>query len=185
MLQQIMLHRDSRQYLKIEGGMDRLPRAMAARLKDVIRYNCELVRLERSAAGVRAICKTATGTEILAADRVVLAIPFSMLRRIAIDPPFSPEKTRAINQLSYYEATRFLLQTKSRFWAPAHLTGGARTDGPADIWDMSYGQKGIRGLISLTTGNAATEQRLKALPEPARPGFGVGLAKQAFPEIEA
>jgi monoamine oxidase len=106
-------------------------------------------------------------------------------RRIPVDPPFSPEKTQAINELTYYEATRFLLQTKSRFWTPARLTGGARTDGPADIWDMSYGQKGTRGLISLTTGNSAIEQRLKSLPGQGQIGFGVGLAKPAFPEIEA
>ncbi|HXJ01349.1 MAG TPA: FAD-dependent oxidoreductase [Micropepsaceae bacterium] len=185
MLQQIMLHRDSRQYMKIEGGMDRLPRAIAARLKDIIRYNCELTRLEHTPTGVRATCKTGTGSETITADRAVLAIPFSTLRRVTVDPPFSPEKTRAIQDLSYYEATRFLLQTKSRFWERAHLTGGARSDGPADIWDMSYGQKSARGLISLTTGNTAIEQKLQALPPAGRVGFGVGLAKQAFPDIEA
>jgi monoamine oxidase len=184
MLQQIMLHRDSRQYMKIAGGMDLLPRGIAARLKDVARYNCELTRLEHSATGIRAICKTGTSAETLAADRVVLALPFSTLRRIAVDPPFSPGKTKVIRELSYYEATRFLLQTRSRFWTPEHLTGGARSDAPADIWDMSYGQKGTRGLISLTTGNSAIEQRLKALPQSGQAAFGAGLAKQAFPEID-
>ena len=183
MLQQIMLHRDSRQYLKIEGGMDRLPRAIAARLNGVIRYNCALTRLERSDTGVRAICKTEGGTDTIAADRAVLAIPFSTLRRVAVDPPFSPAKARAIAELTYYEATRFLLQTKTRFWEGAHLTGGARTDGPADIWDMSYGQKGTRGLISITTGNTAIEKRLATMPGPEQLSFGVGLVKPAFPEI--
>ena len=41
------------------------------------------------------------------------------------------------------------------------------------------------GLISLTTGNRAIEQRLKGIAQPAQAGFGVDLAKQAFPEIEA
>jgi len=185
MLQQIMMHRDSRQYMKIEGGMDRLPRAIAARLKDITRYNCELTRLERNSAGVHAICKTGTGSETFAADRAVLAIPFSTLREVAIDPPFSPEKTRVIKELSYYEASRFLLQTRSRFWEKARLTGGARSDAPADIWDMSYGQKSPRGLISITTGNAAIEAKLKALPRTGQMDFGVGLAKQAFPEAGA
>ena len=183
MLQQIMLHRDSHQYMKIEGGMDGLPRGLAAGLKDVIRYNCALTRLDRTATGIRATVKTGDRTETLAADRAVLAIPFSTLRDIVVEPAFSPEKSNIIKQLTYYEATRFLLQTKTRFWTPAHLTGGARSDAPADIWDMSYGQKGVRGLISLTTGNAAIEQRLRALSEPARVDFGAGLAKQAFPEI--
>jgi monoamine oxidase len=182
MLQQIMLHRQSRQYLKIAGGMDRLPRAMAARLSPLIRYNCELVRLERSATGIRAICKQGGRTDTIAADRAVIAIPFSALRRVAVEPPFSEAKRRAIAELSYHEATRFLLQTRTRFWEAAGLTGGARTDGPADIWDMSFGQRGTRGLLSSTTGNAEIEKKLAAMTEAARLAFGVDQMKAAFPE---
>ena len=185
LLQQIMLHRDSRSYLKIDGGMDRLPRAVATRLKDVIRYNCELTRLERTSTGVRATCKTPNGMQTFAAERAVLAIPYSTLRRVAVEPAFSSEKTKIIQTLTYHEATRFLLQTKTRFWSKSGLNGGARTDGPADIWDMSYGQKGTRGLISLTTGNEAIEQRLKGLPEAGQAQFGSTLTRAAFPEIDA
>jgi monoamine oxidase len=185
MLQQIMLHRDSRQYHKIQGGMDSLPRAIAARLGGIIRYNCELVRLERSSAGVRASCRQDGHEETIAADRAVLAIPFSTLRRIAVDPPFSPAKARIIAELSYYEATRFLLQTRSRFWQSAHLTGGARTDGPADIWDMSFGQKGMRGLLSATTGNAQTEKTLAAMNQTARIAYGAALVTAAFPQTQS
>jgi len=184
MLQQIMLHRDSHQYMKIEGGMDGLPRGLAGRLKDVVRYNCALTRLDRGPNGIRATVKIGDRSETVPADRVVLAIPFSTLRDIVIDPPFSPEKTQIIKDLTYYAATRFLLQTKTRFWQKTRLTGGARTDGPADIWDMSFGQKGTRGLISLTTGNAAIDQRLNGLAAPDQARFGVDLAKAAFPEIE-
>jgi len=183
MLQQIMLHRDSRQYLKIEGGMDRLPRAMAARLAAAIRYNCELLRLERSASGVRAVCKAGDRTDTIAADRAVLAIPFSILRQITVDPPFSPAKAQIIAGLPYFPAARFLLETKTRFWEAAHLNGSARTDGPADIWDMGFGQKGSRGLISLTTGNSEIEHKLVTMNEPARSAFGSGLARAAFPQI--
>src|SRR2546430_16500918 len=154
LLQQIMLHRDLRQYHKIVGGMDALPRGIAARLGDVVRYNCELVRLTRNASGLRAVCKQDGRTDTIPADRVVLAIPFSLLRRVALDPPFSPAKMAILAELSYYQGTRFLLQTKNRFWQASHLTGGARTDGPADIWDMSFGQRGGPGLISGKTGKA-------------------------------
>ena len=183
LLQQIMLHKDSHQYMKIEGGMDRLPRAIASRLGATIRYNCELVRLERSGAGLVATCKATGGMDEIAADRAVLAIPFSVLKRIAVEPGFSGAKAKAIADLTYHEATRFLLETRTRFWQTQRLTGGARTDGPADIWDMSYGQKGTRGLISLTTGNAEIEQKLAAMDGNARRAFGAGLAAAAFPEI--
>ena len=182
MLQQIMLHRESRQYFKIGGGMDRLPRAIAATLSASIRYNCELVRLNQSASGVRALCKTSDRTDTIAADRAVLAIPFSILRDIAVDPPFSPAKARIIAELTYFEAARFLLQTKARFWEESHLNGSARTDGPADIWDMSFGQKATHGLISLTTGNREIERKLAVMTGPARIAFGNDLANAAFPE---
>jgi monoamine oxidase len=182
LLQQIMLHRDLRQYLKIAGGMDLLPRGIAARLTDAIRYNCELVRLERTGSGLRATYKQDGRMDVIPADRVVLAIPFSMLRRVALDPPFSPAKMSILAELSYYEGTRFLLQTKTRFWQTAKLTGGARTDGPADIWDMSYGQRGGRGLISLTTGNAAIEQKLAAMNPAARCGSRRSTSSTRVPE---
>ena len=184
MLQQIMLHRDSRQYFKIEGGMDRLPRGIAAALRLPIRYNCRLSRLTRTATGVRAECHTGSSTETIAADRAVLAIPFSMLRQITIDPPFSPAKSRIIRDLTYFDASRFLLETKTRFWTSERLNGSARTDGPADIWDMSFGQKGKAGVISLTTGNDRIEQDLIKLPPEQQVGFGAKLAAAAFPKME-
>lgn len=183
MLQQIMLHRDSRQYFKIAGGMDRLPRGIAGRLGIPIRFNCRLTRLERTSREVRAHCNTGSGADVIAADRVVLALPYSMLRKVTLDPPFSPEKMRIIASLGYYDATRFLLQTNTRFWTGAGLNGNARTDGPADIWDMSFGQNGKAGLISLTTGDDAIEARLTKLPASGQVEFAKDLAAAAFPEI--
>ena len=183
MLQQIMLHRDSRQYFKIEGGMDRLPRGIAASAGVPIRYDCRLTKLEISGREVRAHCLNGGNTDVLAADRAVLALPFSMLRKVAIDPPFPPEKMRIINQLTYFDASRFLLQTRTRFWPPEGLNGSARTDGPADIWDMSFGQRAKSGLISLTTGNDQIEAKLTKLADTGQTAFGIRLAAEAFPEM--
>jgi len=183
MLQQIMLHRDSRQYFKIEGGMDRLPRGIAASAGVPIRYNCRLTKLENTGREIRAHCMSGGHTDVIAADRAVLALPFSILRKTALDPPFSPDKMQVINQLTYFEATRFLLQTGTRFWTAEGLNGSARTDGPADIWDMSFGQQGKSGLISLTTGDDRIEAQLTKLPDTGQTAFGVRLAAEALPEI--
>lgn len=183
MLQQIMLHRDSRQYFKIDGGMDRLPRGIAASAGVPIRYNCRLTKLEVTDREVRAYCFGGGHTDVIAADRAVLALPFSMLRKVALDPLFPPEKMRVINQLTYFDASRFLLQTATRFWAADGLNGSARTDGPADIWDMGFGQRGKTGLISLTTGDDRIQAQLIKLPDKGQTVFGVRLAAEAFPEI--
>lgn len=183
MLQQIMLHRDSRQYFKIDGGMDRLPRGIAASAGVPIRYNCRLTKLESTDREVRAYCLNGGHTDVIAADRVVLALPYSMLRKVALVSPFSPEKMEVIDRLTYFDATRFLLQTATRFWTIEGLNGSARTDGPADIWDMSFGQRGKTGLISLTTGDDRIEDQLIRLPDTAQTAFGVRLAAAAFPAM--
>jgi monoamine oxidase len=183
LLRQIMLHRDSGGYLKIEGGFDQIARGLANRVPG-IRYNCELIRLDRSGP-VRATVRSEGRDEIITADRVVLTLPFSVLRHIRVDPPFSPEKTQIIGNLGYYQGTRFLLQTRTRFWREAKLSGGARTDGPADIWDMSYGLPGTPGLLSATTGGLESEAKLAPLTPDQRSAYGKGLVQAAFPETEA
>ena len=183
MLRQIMLIKDSRGYLKIDGGMDALPLAIAKNLGTAVRYNCELVRLERSGSNVRAVCRQGDRNETITADRAVVAIPFGCLRRIALDQPFSSLKTEAIAKLAYYEATRFLIETKTRFWEGEKLSGNARTDGPGDIWDASFGQKGRAGVLSLTTGGQAIETRISGLAEEGRRNAGVTLTEAAFPEL--
>ena len=112
---------------------------------------------------MRATVRSDGREEVITADRVVLTLPFSVLRHIRVDPPFSPEKTQIIGNLGYYQGTRFLLQTRTRFWQAAKLSGGARTDGPADIWDMGYGLPGSAGLLSATTGGPEVEARLLPL----------------------
>jgi monoamine oxidase len=183
LLRQIMLHRDSGGYLKIEGGFDQIARRLASRVPD-IRYDCALMRLDRSGP-VRATVRSGGREEIITADRVVMTLPFSVLRHIRVDPPFSPEKTQIVGNLGYYPATRFLLQTRTRFWQKAKLSGGARTDGPADIWDMGYGLPGTAGLLSATTGGPDVEAKLRPLSGDQRSAYGKSLAEIAFPEIQS
>jgi monoamine oxidase len=181
LLRQIMLHRDSQGYLKIAGGFDRLTKALAGRA-GAIRYNCELLRLDRSGP-IRATVRSRGRDELISADRVVLTLPFSVLRHIRVDPPFSRDKTHVIGAMPYYQASRFLIQTRTRFWVEQGLSGGARTDAPADIWDMSYGLPGTAGLLSVTTGGPDIDAKLAALPGEARPRLGSELAAAAYTEI--
>jgi monoamine oxidase len=153
-LRQIALHRGGQRYDKIAGGMDRLPRRLAARLGARIRYGHAVTRIEHD-GGMRIACRTASGTRRFAADRLVLAIPASVLRRIAIYPDLATDKRRAIAELSYYPAVRMLIPTARRFWHESGDSAFARTDRPAEIWEASYGEAASAGLLSVTLGGAA------------------------------
>ena len=148
-------------YYKIRGGNDGLPRAFALRLADKIRYGSAVVRIERSeSGGVRVVFQEPGGPQSLPADRVVVAVPFSVLRQIEIVPSFSDEKTRAIRDLSYASSCKVFLQTRTRFWAKEGLNGFGYTDllGYMQVWELGHKQPGPRSLLVGYTKMSAARQ---------------------------
>src|SRR5215470_8433375 len=101
--------------LHIRGGNDLLPRAFADRLKDKIFYRSPVVRIEHDKKSVRVVFQRRNEHHTLAADFLIIAIPFSVLRRIELSPHFSPAKQKVIDQLPYYSVARVSLQSRTKF----------------------------------------------------------------------
>ena len=132
---------------KIGGGNDRLPAAFAAKLAARISYGAEVLRVRHDDAGATVTCRQAGTTRELRADHVICTIPFPVLRRLDV-APLSAAKRRAMAELPYPDATKIVLQTRTRFWRAAGLSGFAETDLPVpEVWDLSEGQPGQRGLL--------------------------------------
>jgi monoamine oxidase len=183
-LRQFALLQSTDQFFKIEGGMDRLPRAMAASLGSVVRYNAPVVRIDQTAGSPRVDYLQSGRTASIRASRVVLAIPFSTLRQIEIRPAFSAAKTRAIADLPYFPATRILLQTRTRFWEDKGLSGSARTDQPAEIWDCTYDLPATRGILGATVGGAIG-MTMAGMSWDQSVKLGSDLVAKTFPELRA
>jgi monoamine oxidase len=181
-LRQIALHGGARRYYTIRGGMDRLPKAIAADLGDSVKYNAAVVSIDHGPNNVKVSYVENGRNATITADRVVLAVPFSTLRRIAINPRFSTEKMQAIESLAYYPATRVLFQTRDRFWTKAGMSGTARTDYALETWDDSYGQNGKAGILSGTIGGRM-DSALAPLDARARLEAAKKMMSQPFPEI--
>jgi len=172
-------------YYKVRGGNDRLPRAFALRLADKIRYGCPVVRIERgSDNALRVFWNEGSGRQSLTADRVVVAVPFTLLRRIEVVPPFSEEKARAIADLSYGSSTKVFLQTRTRFWAEEGLSGFGYTDlhDYMQVWENGYSQPGPRGLLVAYTKFAGARE-LDALDENQRVAMAVDAVSRVHPEL--
>lgn len=139
----------------IEGGNDRLPEAFATALGDRIKLRSKVVRLDHDAHGVRVAYIDARGTQHeLRAARCVCALPFSMLRDVAIAPAFADDKMSAIQNLKYFSAAKCHFQTKTRFWQndPLGPLGGLDLVGSdtyaGRIWNTSSQQPdSTMGLI--------------------------------------
>jgi monoamine oxidase len=181
-LRQIALLRKATQFFKIRGGMDQLPRAIAASLRDAVRYDAAVERIERRTDRIRIAYREQGTLKQIDASRVIVAIPFATLRHVAVSPAFSPAKARAIREMPYYPATRFLLQSRSRFWQESDANGAARTDRPAEIWDCAYDLPGTRGLIGATIGGAAG-RAVGGMSADAAVKVGVDVVADAFPKM--
>jgi monoamine oxidase len=102
---------------EIVGGMDRLPNAFYAELRDEIRLGAEIMSMEQAPDSVTVHYRDAAGRFSVSGDYAICALPFSVLREIEVlGTPFSRDKQKAIRELNYNASTKILLQVRERFW---------------------------------------------------------------------
>jgi hypothetical protein len=101
-----------RQSFTIRGGTDRLPKALASRLGDKVHYGTPVVRIEQDATGVRVTAMQRGATRTLSADRVVCAVPFSVLRGVAFSPAVSRETRAAMDEMPNTSVVKVFVQIR-------------------------------------------------------------------------
>ncbi len=142
---------------RIAGGTDHLPRAIAGRLGDRVVYGTDVLKIEHDRDGAIVVAADRTGTQRIAAARVVLTMPFPVLRRLVVAPGWSPAKQRAISALGMTSVTRIWVESNRRFWNERGESGTAETDLEIGrVRDESEGQPARGGLLgAYLTGRAA------------------------------
>jgi monoamine oxidase len=156
LLRDLAANRGSGAMHRIAGGSDRLPTALARRLGDTVRYEAAATGMERHGSHVR-VHYTARGTQrMIDAEHVVCAIPFPVLRGLAVRPPFSAPKRTAVARLPATSVTRVYLQFRERAWDEADGLAVA-TDLPIMLAaHATHGQPGRRGIVeAFVTGREA------------------------------
>ncbi|WP_142317357.1 flavin monoamine oxidase family protein [Bacillus sp. AFS017336] len=118
-------------FYEITGGMDLLPKAFLPQLKDNIHLNQKLMKIIQNDKFVT-IQTTDNKTSkqfTLNADLAIIAIPFSLLRFVEIEPfnSVSYYKRKAIREINYMSATKIGIEFKSRFWEKHGQFGGKST----------------------------------------------------------
>jgi monoamine oxidase len=142
-------------------GSDAFPTRLAERLDEgVVRFGAQLTRLSESPAGGYRLELTepkADRSIVLDFDHVVLAIPFSVLRKVTLDVPLSEQKQQIIAELGYGTNAKVMGQFETRVWREEHQKSGAVTsDLPLQqTWDSSIGQPGERGILTNFLGGEA------------------------------
>ena len=114
---------------QIDGGMQRLPEAMAARLEREVRLNQPAVLVEQDPRGVRVTCRDGSRYR---AGRLVCALPLPALRNIEFRPGLSPAKRRAVATGESYATTKFYLRPTAPFWEQDGFEASLWSDGPLE-----------------------------------------------------
>lgn len=122
------------------GGMDHIPRAFAARLGNLVRYETEVREIRRnSQGGVRIVLSNrASGdtTSEESADFCVCALPPHLLARLPND--FTPEMMTALRSATPVTAGKIGLQFRRRFWEEDDGIYGGRSLSDEPITQIYY-----------------------------------------------
>jgi monoamine oxidase len=146
----------------VRGGNQQIPLAIEKYLPSgSVKTGYRLSRIAKSAGKTIEITfTTPTGTCSEVVDRVILTIPFSVLRTLDYsDAGFDSLKDTAITRLGYGTNAKLQLQFDERLWTrpgPWGLsTGESYADtGYQNTWDVSRAQPGTNGiLVDYTGGN--------------------------------
>lgn len=98
------------------AGHGSLPEAMAAALRDELRFRTPLVAVRHSADGVTLTLDGAGGHAEFDADYLVVTLPFTALRRVSFTPGLPEARQRMIENLPYTRIAKTFVQSRTQFW---------------------------------------------------------------------
>jgi monoamine oxidase len=183
---QLRIFGASNEKYHVAGGNDQIPTRLAERLGGQITVGSALVAIQLRADGAYALtfAQGAT-TKTVTAERVILALPFSILRS-SVDiskAGFSPRKLTAIREQGMGTNSKLHVQFKTRHWTSLGSNGETFADtGYQNTWEVTRAQRGTPGILVDYTGGkigasfgsgtpASRAQKFLGQVEPVLPGI--------------
>ena len=151
-------------FYRIKGGNDRLATALAGTLEEPVQLKTAVRAVAQHRGKVRVTLRGRDVQEQMIADAVVMALPATIVRRLAFTPSLPLPQCRAFRDLHYGPATKTLLQFDRRFWRRAGKPLAYGTDFPIGaIWDGNEEQRGQSGILTLLAGGSASRDTKQIL----------------------
>jgi monoamine oxidase len=152
---QFRLFGKSNEKYHVRGGNDQIPTRLAQILDDRITLGSELVAVKRTPAGGYALTfRQGSRSKTVTADKVVFALPFSILRSVDLSQAgFSAKKLEAIEEQGMGTNSKLHVQFTRRHWNDLGSNGETYADTGYQItWDVSRAQAGASGILVNYTG---------------------------------
>ncbi|MEO5764110.1 MAG: NAD(P)/FAD-dependent oxidoreductase [Casimicrobiaceae bacterium] len=161
-------YEESDQRYHVRGGNDRIVDLLSRELEARIETGARLTALARLPDG-RYRVTTARDAAVRddVAERVVLALPFTLLREVDLGGAgLRPRKLAAIRELGMGRNTKLQLQFRGRPWYVAGGNGETRIEGSyMTSWDVTRAQQGAAGILNFYSGGTTAAPAGEGSPE--------------------
>ncbi len=177
---------NAHEVFKIKKGNEQLPQALAKRLQNPVVFDYKLQKITQNDTGTYLLSFVNQQTLYnVEADFVVLALPFTILRKLDLDIALSDDKKRAINELGYGNSAKLILGFKQRRWNKLGYQGNCFSKLPLGSgWDSSQLQNAAEaGSFTIFTA-AQDAVNLQKIDETSAGLQGLASLERIFPDIQ-
>ncbi len=164
---------------RLVGGNQKLPDTFAAKLGDRVKLNSPVTKITYSPEGVNVTCGKTGSERTVEGDYLVCAMSAWMLRQIPATPAWPEKKASAVGNVPYYSHTRYIMQSKSKFWDEDHVSPNMNLDDPKlyNVWRTGDEVNTSRGLLAGTAAGPGTVEEGLATFRKYYPGKSENIEK--------
>jgi monoamine oxidase len=164
----------------VVGGTSRLTEAMAASLGDRVRLGKRVAAIDLAKGRCTVSCED--GTKVRARFAIA-AVPFSVLRRIAITPGLTGTQADAVARMPYGNQSQVWLRARQPYWEKDGIEASMWTDGAFNLIRQQIESDGARELISVLAFSDKSV-KLDAMPEAERGRFAIAEIERIRPSTK-
>jgi monoamine oxidase len=167
---------------KIRGGNDQIIQRLAQKVGD-IHTGTHLEAIDQGPQCYRLHLRSGAASKVVTAEHIVIAIPFSTLRRCRLDLPLTSVQRDMIQNLPYGMNAKVIVGVTERVWRAQGLSGDFTMEGGAQTgWDSSRGQPGTAGSLTFYLGGRIGRDSGQGDPADVAERL-VQTASTLFPEL--
>jgi monoamine oxidase len=155
--QKIEIFGSSDQRYQIRGGNQQLIDRLAAKLSDRIELNSQLKSIRSTANGrYHLSIHQGDNSQEYVFDRVILALPFSILRNIDLGVRLPALKQTAIKEIGYGTNSKVMTAYSDRLWRTKYRSNGSTYSDldTSETWESSRFQNSKSGIITSFSGGS-------------------------------
>ncbi len=145
---------ESDQRYQIQGGNQQIVDRLAAKFRDRIETNTQLESIRSTNNRYRVSLRQSGMSKQYTFDRVILALPFSVLRHLDLGVKLPAAKQAAIKEIGYGTNTKLITSYRDKLWRNKYKSNGQSFSdlSTSETWDSSRSSVSNSGTITSFSG---------------------------------